>query len=89
MMTERDTHFVGFAKLLVEDLLGGPGYIEVTEPYEEVYKIIAQRAYDLVEHTLKAVPHLTAQHRYDVQTVEEITPYVPDLTQRPDSPTPE
>ncbi len=50
---DRDTHFKNFAKLLMQELLGEAGYIDIHKfwdsdqlPYYE--KIIAQRAHDLV-----------------------------------------
>lgn len=60
-MSERSTHFAGFAKLLVPELdrLYMTLYARISElrPIEEIDKIedeirtlITQRAYDLVEH---------------------------------------
>lgn len=76
-MTDRDTHFQGFANLLFDELLhaNGYGYIEVHERHMDrdeadmlMYrKIIAQRAYDLLDHASQFVmvrpedvPDLTA-----------------------------
>lgn len=42
-MSDRDTQFVGFAKLLTDELKVTGGY-----PISEVRTMIAQRAYDLV-----------------------------------------
>jgi hypothetical protein len=45
MNNERDTHFAGFARLVIEEVYAnGPQTIDVYE------QIIAQRAYDLVKY---------------------------------------
>lgn len=50
--SERDTHFAGFARLLMQRLLDD-GFDETGyRSGEMAEKIITQAAYDLVEHTL-------------------------------------
>lgn len=54
---ERETKFAGFARLLMNELLGDAGYIDIHKFWDSeevaVYEqIIAQRAYDLVTHTI-------------------------------------
>ena len=74
MTTERDTHFFGFAKLLVTELAKN-GF--VTPVYgARPYTLIAQRAYDLVEHTLDNAP---GDHRASLEDI-------PDLTEWPAEP---
>jgi hypothetical protein len=61
---ERDIHFQGFAKLLWDELLNANkhGYIDVSddlmdEEWNDKYQqIIAQRAYDLMEHIMLYAP---------------------------------
>ena len=45
---DRDTHFLGFAKLLFRELYG----VDDTVEYPVPERLIARRAYDLVGHTL-------------------------------------
>ena len=83
-MTERDTHFYNAATFLYEKLAKNvmaseKGLSDVEAFKQEQYTIIAQFAYDLVEHTLE-------------NSNNEITFYpedIPDLKQWPGSPTPE
>jgi len=66
MKNERNEHFKGFAKLLFDELdnlkmtLFNAGYVPgnyAPGDYERiVQEIIAQRAYDLVEHILNQTP---------------------------------
>ena len=69
---ERDTQFQGFAKLLLQELFG-PGYkacegnAGTAEGLRELEQIIAQRAYDLMDHIMLYAP---------------VSP-VPDLTEWP------
>jgi len=91
-MSNRDTQFAGFAKLLLEDLL------EVEEhfkhackcPHNEEYqaerrKVIAQCAYDLVNHTLWHTTPAAGStiKKYRGMTIEQIAQAVPDLTEWP------
>jgi hypothetical protein len=82
---DRDTKFSGFAKLLWREMLDLKGYIDESDSWiygdnesPEYEQIIAQRAYDLVAHTLKHTP--MAQDWTE-------TDWIPDLTQWPESPT--
>ena len=87
---ERDTHFQGFAKLLWEDLEttinDHYGFIPEGERLRRdflplMYTLIAQRAYDLVEHALEAVPDIIPE----VQSLKASLEAIPDLTQWPPS----
>ena len=75
MSTERDTHFMGFAKLLYEDLrvkfddlvkeegegnLYGPRPQELDRIEQDIQTYIAQRAYDLVKPSPTDIPDLAA-----------------------------
>jgi hypothetical protein len=76
----RNTQFAGFAKALVDDLFKeGSAWLK----REQCEKIIAQRAYDLVAHTLNMVPHLM-QVAENAQAVEEVIVFIPDLTELPE-----
>ncbi len=70
----RDTHFVGFAKLLADELKVTGGY-----PISEVKQLIARRAYDLVAHTLLNVSH----YSMDALSSEEQIQEIPDMTELP------
>jgi hypothetical protein len=80
-MSERDTHFVGFARLLMKDLLwdsGGFSFnVPVGEAIEKCKVVIAQRAYDLVEHALENTS------LYDLDSYEEQIKPIPDMTEWP------
>jgi hypothetical protein len=79
-VTTRDTQFAGFARALVGDLFKeGSTWLE----REQCEQIIAQRAYDLVAHTLNMVPHLM-QVAENAQAVEEVIVFIPDLTELPE-----
>jgi hypothetical protein len=55
MSNPRDTQFIGFAKLLMQDLLSeNRVYTNIVEGYglEESQEIIARRAYDFALHVL-------------------------------------
>lgn len=73
-MSERDTHFLGFAKLLADELKVTGGY-----PISEVKQLIARRAYDLVAHTIENTEHIDL----DRLSTEEHVPRIPDLTAWP------
>ena len=94
MTTERDTHFLGFAKLLVPKILqevapytdGASLYCDECVAYlhPDLERLIAQRAYDLAVHIvekLDASPLVTFSDRigYHELFVNE----VPDLTSWP------
>jgi len=78
----RDTQFAGFAKALyneVQNKVVGMSLEDWTPTYSAkvAQDIIAQRAYDLVKHTLSMVPHLLAVAEQS-KTIEEVIAYVPD-----------
>lgn len=75
-MSERDTHFQGFAKLLLEELLqDGEVWIDTGNPHwrDEWERTIAQRAYDLAHHTILNVSHIDLD-RLDMHEIVERTP---------------
>ena len=56
----RNEHFAGFAKLLVDEILSDgldDGYLGFAAE-RKIQKIIAQRAYDLVAHTIFNMEHI-------------------------------
>ena len=75
--SERDTHFLGFAKLLMAEL-DSKDYLwpEIRARYEQG---IAQRAYDLVYHT-----RLKTAYGMDLINIKQwIELEVPDMTELP------
>jgi hypothetical protein len=85
MSDERNEHFKNFAKLLWQDLLeaNGYGYIDVnvdddpTDP-TNYQQLIAQHAYDLVQHTIDALwPYLNEK------AIEPSATDIPDLIEWP------
>jgi len=94
-MTERDTHFQGFARLLWEEMLSQTqgyyidvtaGHIPLHHPEDEEHKryidLIAQRAYDLVEHALLEVPPSLMLYQTQPEMALAIK-NIPDLTEWP------
>jgi hypothetical protein len=82
---ERNEHFKGFANLLWQDLLeaNGYGYIDVTtddDPTDPTnyLEIIAQRAYDLVYHTIENAGEIDL-----IPSTAAAVAVIPDLTQWP------
>ncbi len=78
---ERDTHFSGFAKLLLDELLKA-SVITVETPFQDDWRAeweetIAQRAYDLVKHTLNRLAE--GDRRYDLEDPMEVE-NIPDIT---------
>ncbi len=83
-MSERDTHFFEFAKLLVTELERQGFLTPVYGAYP--YTLISRFAYDLVNHTLW---HSTPAggstiKKYQGMTIEEITQHIPDMTTWPE-----
>lgn len=71
-MSDRDTQFQGFAKLLMSELLTHFG------DFEDMERIIARRAYDLVEHTIEHMrPYIYGEQVAGQECVSD----VPDLTE--------
>ena len=90
MTTERDTKFLGSAGLLLPDVskLFFTMYAHIEEHKDiqeidsiedEIRTLIAQYAYDLVEHTLKSVPDIIPE----VQSLNYALDLIPDLTEWP------
>ena len=79
---ERDTHFFGFAKLLVAKL-EKDGF--VTPVYGvRPYTLIAQWAYDLVYHTLSNTTQAMAAECEHRPAIAEEIRHIPDLTEWPE-----
>jgi hypothetical protein len=88
-MSERDTQFIGFAKLLLKELLddvlaeygfiGGDrnAYADLNYDLAICEEIIAHRAYDLVEH---AVTHADPKD-LDVLGFDEAIGRIPDMVE--------
>jgi len=68
----RETQFQGFAKALMSELLTYFG------DFEDMEKIIAHRAYDLVEHTCESISNSQVALYPD-----EMIRSIPDLTELP------
>ena len=95
-MTERDTHFAGFAKLLWHEVrktsFDSPGFSEYQQLEKYLQLLIAQRAYDLVYFLLDKAPYHSGSFDTGYGTSDEIREtieHLPDLTQWPESPTAE
>lgn len=91
---ERNTHFQKYADLLFPDVskLFFTLYARIEEhrPIEEIDAVedeirtlLAQQAYDLVEYTVRLLPHLM-QVADDAQTTHDVIRYIPDMTTRPE-----
>lgn len=77
-MSNRDTQFQGFAKLLWEEIECLDNIcIERVEDVEKIYQHIARRAYDLVKCVLKDI-------RYDDERyIDDHVSKLSDLTELP------
>ncbi len=91
-MTDRDTQFAGFAKLLWREMLDLKGYIDESDSWiygdnesPEYELLLAQRAYDLAVHVLE---HADTEEFWGgyVQSRPSAVRDIPDLTQWPESP---
>ncbi len=91
MNEERDTHFRGFAKLLYDDFLqlaredtssigeiAAPDYVEKWRM--KVEQLIAERAYDLVLHTVWNIAPVDLERLF----MKEVAAKVPDFTEWPE-----
>jgi hypothetical protein len=84
----RDTQFSGFATLLldelVEDMLGGVPIMIGSYAYDDMKEIIARRAYDLVEHSIRYVAMLMANDS-EVMFIprQDGADFVSDMTEWP------
>jgi hypothetical protein len=96
-MSERDTHFRGFAHLLMQEIDEQIGAVtewgiehEIDsqekiglELYSRWRTVIARRAYDLVFHTIMNID----PYHLDALSTEEIPARIPDMTEWPVEPT--
>ncbi len=89
-MSERDTHFAGFADLLYAEMdtiaqnLYNPNFI-TPGMQREIATIIARRAYDLVRHAIDSVAGGIYTQSYVGMGEDADIADVPDMTQWPDS----
>lgn len=83
-MSERDTHFTGFADALFYALDWNDINIDMeNDGWEDRWKqIIARRAYDLVGHTIESTEHIDLDR---LSTGEHIT-RIPDMPVLPSEP---
>ena len=84
MSNERDTHFAGFAKLLWQEINDKGKFnidMEASDTDETVTSLIAQRAYDLVLHTVWN----TASSDLQRLLMTEVAAKIPDLTEFTDT----
>ena len=87
---ERDTHFQGFAKLLYADLdlmiselcieRSDSSNLFVKQVIQDIQKLIAQHAYDLVEY---AIVYTERYGNIEIKTIDESVHVIPDLTEWP------
>lgn len=95
-MNERDTKFLGFARLLYEDfqqllreddsdineILDDATYPDRWRAKAEL--LIAQRAYDFAFYLYSLIPYLINTY-LDLETLEEVMPHIPDITEWPNT----
>src|SRR6266849_3568486 len=93
---ERDTKFLGFAKLHYPELskLFFTMYAHIEEHRsiekidsieDEIRTLIAQRAYDLVVYCFQNAPTATLEHANLRVGMDEEMQYIPDMTEWPKS----
>lgn len=98
--SERDTHFLGFAKLLYEDFvqLARDDESKINEVLAPTYpenwrmkveRFIAQRGYDLVYHAFITASTVGLEHANLRVNIAETIEDVPDLTEWPRMASPE
>lgn len=84
--SERNTHFQGFAKLLLREMFGNASDITVYTWDEEgrvrLELIIAQRIYDLFIHDRLNTGTSDLQHAASYVEAEELVNGIPDITTR-------
>ncbi len=89
----RDTHFIGFADQLIDelletnalDMLDAKRFWEINER-QEVIQLLARRAYDLVLHTVwRTIPASGSTiAKYEGLTIAEIANAIPDMPELPE-----
>jgi len=79
----RDTQFLGFAELLFDNLPWNDINIDMEFPgWEDRWKTnIAQRSYDLVQHTLNMVTFIQFACE-NAQNIQDIIGLVPDMEEK-------
>lgn len=82
--TERDTHFAGFAQVLLQEMFEGRSYIDFSKFDEDVceqYQLLfARRAYDLVHHAMWNIASIDLERL----SMDECTHKIPDLSALPE-----
>lgn len=94
--SERDTHFLGFADLLFDQLtpdlaalagaLNDDDIQEIHKRKQAVKKLIAQRAYDLVYSAIEFLRYSPYYRPMQLSSTETWVHVIPDLTARPTDP---
>lgn len=89
MSNPRDTHFLGFASALFQEMqadltalyvaLGSRREQDIASAESIIQQLIARRTYDLVKHTILNI----GPADLDMLTTEECVQRVPDLTELP------
>ena len=87
-MTDRDTHFLGFAALVIREMGMQNLFDPTSRRYDEMQTLLAQCAYDLTYYVLKTAEEhdLFADNffgRFSLDTEAKLTE-IPDLTQWPE-----
>lgn len=77
-MHDRDTHFVGFARLLIDELIS----FQSTDDRPRSETVIARRAYDLVYAVCEAIDDKQSDYEARI-TLEAMIDSAPDLTAWP------
>ena len=90
MNNERDTHFLGFASLVIYEMHKSGLFDSTSLQYDEMHLLIAQCAYDLVRYTIDNL------HEYDLEDFSgeggtfspddyvRMFSHIPDLTAWPE-----
>lgn len=85
--TERDAHFLGFAKLLLDEIMNSNDvWFDTADAHfrEDWQKIIAQCVYDLVEHARLHCVARALELDLDWITAVDSAGRMPDLTEWPE-----
>jgi hypothetical protein len=92
-VSERDTQFAGFAKLLMQEMIALRGYIDIGGYSDEdalssasdYVEIITQYSYDLACHIVEHVSEsMAALREVESMSVQECVNEIPDMTEWPE-----
>lgn len=89
MANSRDEQFQGFAKLLLDELLGEANYAEINGYDErgiaETQELIARRAYDLVAHSVEFVNKMDMLLlQAGMLSGRQVASHIPDMIEFPE-----